>query len=68
MVVPGVFAWVMATNDLRKMNEGVMDPQGRSTTQMGLVFGIVGVVLGVLQVAFGIICLVAVFMMDAAGP
>jgi hypothetical protein len=41
----GIVAWVMARRDLRKMDAGVMDPNGRKKTRDGRVCGIVGTVL-----------------------
>ena len=67
MMVPGIFAWIMGTNDLKKMHLGAMDASGRSTTQTGVAFGIVGVVFAVLQIVFGIVMLVIFLSMDAAG-
>lgn len=67
MSVPGIFAWVMGTKDLKKMSLGSMDPSGRSLTQVGLVFGIVGVILGVLQIVLGVVFLVVALSAQAAG-
>jgi hypothetical protein len=36
----GIVAWVMGSRDLKRMNEGQVDPAGRSLTQIGRVFGI----------------------------
>jgi len=41
----GIFAWVWGNADIRKMNAGLMDPAGRSTTDAGRVIGIISVVL-----------------------
>ena len=35
----------MGNSDLKKMDAGVMDPEGRSNTQIGKILGIVGTVL-----------------------
>jgi hypothetical protein len=48
-------AWIMGNNDLKEMDAGVMDPSGRSITNVGRILGIVAVVLNIL----GIIVLVA---------
>ena len=41
----GVFAWAMGSADLRKMQMGRMDREGRSLTQAGQILGMVHVVL-----------------------
>lgn len=41
----GIVAWVLGSRELRGMNEGRVDPQGRVVTQVGLVFGAVGTFL-----------------------
>jgi predicted Zn finger-like uncharacterized protein len=41
----GIIAWVMGRGDMQKMDAGVMDPQGRGTTQAGKVCGIIGTVI-----------------------
>lgn len=47
----GIAAWVLGRNDLQRMKDGMMDPSGESTTQAGMVCGIVGTVLAVIQLA-----------------
>ena len=37
----GPMAWIMGSNDLREMDEGIMDPSGRSETQLGKTIGMV---------------------------
>jgi hypothetical protein len=41
----GLLAWIWANEDLRKMNAGRMDPEGRGMTQAGKVCGILSSVL-----------------------
>lgn len=50
----GIFAWVMANNDLREMAQGRMDPSGRGSTQAGKICGIIGTVLGSLAVLWSL--------------
>lgn len=40
----GIAAWVMGSSDLKAMNRGEIDPDGRSMTQAGKVCGIISVV------------------------
>jgi hypothetical protein len=41
----GIVAWVMANGDLKKMDAGTMDPEGRGNTQAGKICGIISVCL-----------------------
>jgi hypothetical protein len=50
----GIVAWVMGQRDLRRMDAGEVDNQGRGSTQAGMVCGIIGTVLS------GIACMVLV--------
>src|SRR5262249_48070742 len=50
-VIFGILAWVWGSEDLRKMDDGRMDPAGRGLTQAGRILGIVHCVLSV----FGIL-------------
>lgn len=45
----GILAWVWGARDLKRMDAGEMDPEGRGTTQGGMITGIIGTVLGVLS-------------------
>jgi endogenous inhibitor of DNA gyrase (YacG/DUF329 family) len=44
-VALGLVAVVMANHDLPKMHRGEMDPAGRENTNLGRIFGIIGMVL-----------------------
>ena len=44
----GIAAWIMGSNDLKEIDAGVMDPEGRGTTQAGMIIGIIATVLLVL--------------------
>ncbi len=54
-----IVAWVMGHQDLKEINAGRMDPQGRGLTQAGMIIGIIGTVLMALtvvaQVLIGIV-------------
>jgi hypothetical protein len=59
----GPVAWILGKGDLKKMDEGIMDPKGRSNTNVGMILGIVGtvfLVLGILAMClyFGLIAVV----------
>jgi hypothetical protein len=56
--VVGIVAWIMASGDLRAMEEGRMDPEGKQFTQVGKILGIVGTILFALQMGFLLLYLV----------
>ena len=41
----GIIAWVLANKDIKEMDEGIMDPEGRGITQAGKICGIVSIAL-----------------------
>lgn len=51
----GIAAWVMGAGDLREMDAGLRVADGRSTTKAGMICGIIGTVLFVLQVLLGLL-------------
>ena len=48
----GIFAWVMGNEDMKKIRDGRMDPEGESMTQAGRIMGIIACVLMIIGVAF----------------
>lgn len=48
----GIVAWMMANTDLREMDAGRMDPEGRGLTQAGKICGIISVILAIIGVVF----------------
>jgi hypothetical protein len=50
----GIAAWVMGHRDLRKMEAGTMDPNGRKRTRDGRLCGIVGTVLNCVFAVFAL--------------
>lgn len=64
----GIAAWMMGKNDMKEINAGRMDPEGRSLTQVGYILGIVGMVLFCLQILFIVAYIaLAVVFVAAAG-
>ncbi|HHH76031.1 MAG TPA: DUF4339 domain-containing protein [Phycisphaerae bacterium] len=57
----GIIAWVMGNNDLREMDEGVMDPAGRDVTNAGRVCGMISTILGICSFIFVILYFIAMF-------
>ena len=54
--IMGPFAWIMGNNDLAEMRNGQMDPSGRGITQAGMIMGMIGtgiLVLNTLGIAIG---------------
>ena len=47
--VVGIVAWVLGAADIRAMDEGRMDPEGRQTTQAGKILGIVAAIMFAVQ-------------------
>jgi DNA-directed RNA polymerase subunit RPC12/RpoP len=41
----GLIAWLWANEDLRKMNKGIMDPEGRGSTQAGKICGMIPTII-----------------------
>jgi len=50
-------AWIMGRNDLKSMDAGVMDPEGRTLTQVGMILGIINSCLLMGGLAFGLLWL-----------
>ena len=64
-----IVAWVMGNGDLAAMDRGEMDRSGRDMTNIGKILGIVGVVLLVLGMLFGILVVAgAIALGTAAAP
>ena len=55
----GFFAWMMGNNDLREIDNGLMDPSGRPNTSAGRICGIIGSILFFVQLIFIVIIMVA---------
>jgi hypothetical protein len=45
MLVPGILAWIFGRADLKQMDAGRMDPEGRGLTQAGMILGIIATVM-----------------------
>jgi len=59
-LVTGILAWIWGGQDLKKIDAGRMDPEGRSMTQIGYILGIVGTILHTVALIF--VCLYFVFI------
>jgi hypothetical protein len=57
-VVVGVFPLLLGRGDLGRMDRGEIDSSGRGSTKTGIICGIIGVVLSVLDLLCGIVLLI----------
>lgn len=64
--VLGVFAWIMGNKDLKAMDQGVMDPSGRSNTNAGRICGIIATILLALGLVFTVVYIFFIGAMIAA--
>jgi Na+/melibiose symporter-like transporter len=55
----GIVPWVMGAKDLKEMDAGTMDPDGRGMTQAGQICGIVATCM----IIAGIICVAVLHML-----
>ena len=60
-IIFGILAWVMGNGDLKEMDAGRMDPEGRGLTQAGKICGIISVILAIV----GIVIWLLVIMLGA---
>lgn len=65
-VIFGIVAWVMGNGDLREMDAGRMDPEGRGLTQAGKICGMIGVILAVVAIAIWVLLVVVLGVGAAA--
>ena len=56
-----IAAILMARNDFKAMAENRMNPRGRSNTQVGMIFAIIGLVMGLLPLIHVAIAILANF-------
>ena len=61
----GIVAWVMGNTDLKAMNAGTMDPEGRGITQVGKILGIVTTLLTVSAFIVGFLMVAVALILSA---
>lgn len=61
----GITAWVMANNDLKKIDAGLIPESERSIIKAGKILGIIGTFLVFALVVFGIFTVVGINMITA---
>ncbi len=67
----GMVAWVMGNGDIKKMESGLMDPEGLGQTKAGKICGIVATILtvvGVIVAGIGIAIGIAAGAAQATFP
>ena len=62
----GIIAWIMGSTDLKAMDAGTMDQEGRSLTQVGKILGIIATILTVLAFVIGILMFVVALILPVA--
>jgi uncharacterized membrane protein YidH (DUF202 family) len=64
----GIAAWVLGNNDLKAMDAGQMDPEGKQLTQVGKILGMVATILMIVGMCIGIAYFIFVIaIIGAAG-
>lgn len=63
----GIVAWVMGNGDLKAMEEGRMDPEGKQLTQVGKILGMVSVILAVVGMCLAFAYFAFFFAVIGAG-
>jgi hypothetical protein len=58
ITVCGIFApvaWIMGNSDLNEIRAGRMDPSGEQLTNIGRILGIIGTILIIVAMCFGVL-------------
>jgi hypothetical protein len=63
--VPGILAWVMGSADLKQMDAGRMDPEGRGLTQAGMIMGMIMTIFIIIGIVLIVCYLVLIFVLFA---
>lgn len=53
-IIFGPIAWAMGAGDLRRIEQGLISPEAKTLTQIGMILGIVGTVLGIIAILWSI--------------
>jgi len=63
--VPGILAWVLGNADLKQMDAGRMDPEGRGTTQAGMIMGMIMTIFVIIGIALTVCYFLFIFVLIA---
>jgi hypothetical protein len=58
----GILAWIWGSKDLKAMDAGEMDPEGRGMTLAGMITGIIGTIMNILMTLGMVIYLIFIFV------
>ena len=61
----GIIAWVLGSTDLKAMDAGTMDQEGRSNTQVGKILGMIATLLLALGLIIGFFMLAVALILPA---
>ena len=57
-IIPAILAWIWGKADLKKMDDGAMDPEGRSNTSLGKMLGMIGVIVNGIGLLIGCVLVI----------
>ena len=63
----GIAAWVMGNGDLKAIDAGLMDPEGRSLTNGGRICGMIGTLLTVVGCVVGLVAAIVFGLVGSLG-
>ena len=63
--VPGILAWVMGRADLKQMDAGRMDPEGRGLTQAGMIMGMIMTIFVIIGIVLTVCYVIIIFILFA---
>lgn len=58
-LIPSILAWILGKQDIRKMDQGIMDSEGRGMTQAGMIMGMVITFLFFLSITVWLLLVIA---------
>jgi hypothetical protein len=64
----GIAPWLIGNGDLRAMDAGTMDPEGRGLTQVGKILGIVSIAIFAIGLVVGVLAVLFFGMFAAGAP
>lgn len=65
IIILNIVAWVMAHNDLKEMDAGRMDPEGRSMTNLCRILNMILVIFTIVMIAVSCVVLMIIFGLAA---
>lgn len=62
----GIIAWIMGNGDMKKIEAGLMDPEGLSQTKAGKICGIIATILAIVVTVIYAIVIIFALVAGAA--